>query len=845
MALAAVASLAVDQIQHVAAHSVQRNPLRHISRVEDPVLHTHKIHAHSSFELSFSIRDHARRKRRIRLSLEPNHDIIPEGATISYIEEDGSITYERVNRLDHRVFKGEAFIENSDHAEWMNAGWARIMVHHDGDHPFFEGAFHVDGDNHHIQSSRNYMQTRVRGDPDISDAEVEEDYEVVISPQEVMIVWKDSDIKGSEDLHVHYHDNLGLGDPEELKRRATPIKATCHSDRLDFNNEEDHPVYQGIITPEEVALKSRWQSMSPKALFGRQNLDGTTSGNGAGVNLAGSIGNTAGCPSTKKVALVGIATDCTYSAQFPARQNITNNVIQQMNQVSQLYESSFNITLGIQNLTIQPNNCPARGNPDSATPWNLDCNSGLTITDRLNLFSRWRGQTRDTNAFWTLLTTCPTDSAVGLAWLGQVCVQGSQQNPNSNSNETISSANVVVRTSTEWQVIAHEIGHTFGAVHDCVQSSCADGTVTRQQCCPLSTSSCDARGEFIMNPSTGTRITRFSPCSVGNICTAIGRISVRTQCLRDNRDVPQLISGSQCGNGIVEAGEQCDCGGASGCGSNPCCDPATCRFRNNAVCDFANEDCCTRQCTFAGNGTVCRASTGSCDPAETCPGNAASCPRDLTADDGTACGADGAGLTCASGQCTSRDLQCKTLMGARTNNDTYSCGSQGCQLSCSSPQFGSNTCLTMMQYFRDGTPCDGGGKCSNGRCQGATFANEVGTWIRENQAIFIPVVVVVGVLFLLAVVTCCVTRCRRKRRVAARRGRGNRVPKPPVAAVPPAWGNHPGGQRDRQRMEQTGWVPPLPPPRGARGPQRGIPNEPPPMYGQYGAPPRSMSMRYA
>lgn len=832
LALAAVTSLAVEQIQHVAAHSVQRNPLRHVSRVEDAVLHTHQVHAHSTFELSFYLRDDADKRSRVRLSLEPNDDILPHGATISYIEEDGTIQYETVNRLDHRVFKGDAFIQEPGSTEWSHAGWARIMLHHDGGHPLFEGGFHVDGDHHHIQSSRNYRQTQVRGDPIL-----EEEIEGMMASDDYMVVWKDSDIRGNNGLTINYHDDLGFGDPEELRRRAMPVEATCHSDRLDFNAEEDHPVYQAMMAREEIAQQSRWQAMSPRALFGRQNMDSPTAGSGAGANLAGSIGSTRGCPTTRKVALVGIATDCTYGQQFPGRQNITNNVIQQMNLVSKLYEDSFNITLGLQNLTIQPNNCPARNNPDSATPWNLDCNSA-TITDRLNLFSRWRGQTQDTNAFWTLLTTCPTDSAVGLAWLGQVCVQGSQQNPNSNSNETISSANVVVRTSTEWQVIAHEIGHTFGAVHDCVRTSCTDGTVTRQQCCPLTAQTCDAGGEFIMNPSTGSRIQRFSACSIGNICSAIGRVSsVRTTCLRDNREVPNLISGSQCGNGIVEAGEQCDCGGANGCQNNPCCDGATCRFRANAVCDFANEDCCTRQCTFAPATTVCRAGNGQCDPQETCPGTAARCPDDVTADDGIACGDSGAGLTCASGQCTSRDLQCKVMMGARTtNNDTYSCGSQGCQLSCSSPQFGSNTCLTMMQYFRDGTPCDGGGKCSNGRCQGATFANEVGTWIRENQAIFIPVVVVVGVLFLLAIITCCVSRCRRKRG-GNKRPRNKRVPKPSTAAIA-TWGNHPDAGRGNGN-QPTGWLPPLPPPRGAA---RGGPQQPPPMYG---APPRSMSMRYA
>jgi hypothetical protein len=71
-------------------------------------------------------------------------------------------------------------------------------------------------------------------------------------------------------------------------------------------------------------------------------------------------------------------------------------------------------------------------------------------------------------------------------------------------------------------------------------------------------------------------------------------------------------------------------------------------------------------------------------------------------------------LTCASGQCTSRDLQCKTLMGSYTqNNDTYACDDLSCQLTCASPEFGPNVCYSMQQNFLDGTACGGGGKCEN------------------------------------------------------------------------------------------------------------------------------------
>jgi hypothetical protein len=535
--------------------------------------------------------------------VSPNHDILADGATVQYLAADGTIkAVEKIDRMAHKVFKGDAFLQHCEGAEWTNVGWARVMVHQDGSKPIFEGAFRVDGNHHHIQTRSNYLRTKLEQDPEVEDG-----------GEEYMVVWRDSDI--SQDS------------PTELRRDLNE-KAACLADALQFNVQPEHPVYLGITKRSVKQETGFFGSLSTRSLLSGRQIDGTTQGNSAGVNLTSTIGSTSGCPNARKVALIGIATDCTYTASFNSSSSARENVINQINSASVQYESSFNISLGIQNLTISEATCPATA-PASAQ-WNVPCSNSVTIQDRLNLFSGWRGNQNDTNAWWTLLSTCPTGEAIGLAWLGQACVAGST----AGDNETVAATNVVVKTSQEWQVIAHESGHTLGAVHDCTSQTCSDGTtVAAQQCCPFSTTTCDAGGQFIMNPASEPGVTKFSACTIGNICSALGRNSVKSSCFVANKDVT-TITGSQCGNGIVEAGEQCDCGGVSGCGNDTCCDPKTCLFTAGSQCDPGNEDCCTSSCKFAAAGVVCRQSTGVCNPQETCSGTNGTCPPDVTTPDG-------------------------------------------------------------------------------------------------------------------------------------------------------------------------------------------------------------------
>src|SRR5438093_1783281 len=74
-----------------------------------------------------------------------------------------------------------------------------------------------------------------------------------------------------------------------------------------------------------------------------------------------------------------------------------------------------------------------------------------------------------------------------------------------------------------------------------------------------------------------------------------------------------------CGDGHVDAGEQCDLGAQNG----------------------QSGSCCTATCTFVTAATVCRAALNECDLAESCTGSSTTCPADAVKTAGTACTDDG------------------------------------------------------------------------------------------------------------------------------------------------------------------------------------------------------------
>ncbi|KAI8079512.1 Metallo-peptidase family M12-domain-containing protein [Gilbertella persicaria] len=632
------------------------------------------------------------------LHLSPNYDLFHPQAVVH--QEGKSV---RINPSDYRVYRGyvvdpiysdhywiSGFDDNNMEDQPGILGWARITVRNDIkhhlDHPLFEGAFTLYGDTYHVKLRENYYLTKRDDDAELTEQHL----------NAYMIIYRDSD----------------------TVLQDSPLANTaggCGFDRLTHTSEK-------IYNPLEI-------NMDYTAGFGMENkLFGKTL-----VKRAPPTG----CPTTKKILYMGAAADCTYVKYYQNADKARMQIINDWNSVSNVYGSTFNVNIGLINITIMDSTCPST--PVSSVNWNQACSTGYSISSRLSDFSRWRGNIGDDGAgLWHLMTNCATGPEVGIAWMSQVCNTGTTRS--SSSGEYTSGTGVSSIIRDEWKVVAHEIGHGFGAIHDCTSQNCpCSGTSC--QCCPYSSTQCDAGGRYFMNPTSNASSDAFSPCSITTICTAMPNY---LSCLEEpgSRNVTTL---QMCGNGIKETGEDCDTGGQA---SN-CCDSATCKFKSGAVCDDFNDLCCNN-CQLRPANYTCRPASGECDVAEVCSGTSGDCPSDKYKDDLTSCSN---GMKCASGQCTSRDAQC--VARGTTSNIKKSCGADnGCAMSCQNPS-SALSCIIFPGNFMDGTPCGIGGVCKSGSCDESNFGNNALNWINSHLYIVIPVAVVVGLLLLFCLFRCC------------------------------------------------------------------------------------------
>uniref|UniRef100_A0A674E7Q8 Disintegrin and metalloproteinase domain-containing protein 10 n=1 Tax=Salmo trutta TaxID=8032 RepID=A0A674E7Q8_SALTR len=187
---------------------------------------------------------------------------------------------------------------------------------------------------------------------------------------------------------------------------------------------------------------------------------------------------------------------------------------------------------------------------------------------------------------------------------------------------------------------AHEVGHNFGSPHDS-GTECTPGESKAQEK--------KEQGNYIMyaRATSGDKLNnnKFSICSVRNI----------SQVLEKKRGNCFVESGQPiCGNGLVEAGEQCDCGYSDQC-KDECCynaneaDGNKCKLKPGKICSPSQGPCCTPTCNFKGSNDKCREES-ECAEQGMCNGGTAQCPTSEPKANFTAC--HGETQVCLNGGCS-------------------------------------------------------------------------------------------------------------------------------------------------------------------------------------------------
>jgi hypothetical protein len=332
-------------------------------------------------------------------------------------------------------------------------------------------------------------------------------------------------------------------------------------------------------------------------------------------------------------------------------------------------------------------------------PW-----TGLTNYETiLNLFNEWVQDTPGISH--QLLSGEDFDGGVvGLAHLSTIC------------NRYLKYGLGIVQATSSLDAIsakiaAHELGHNLGFYH--ITQYASRGTLSN----PSSIEHCKLQYQSVMYPIILGAGVIWDKCTTTwwqdriqgypRNCASSGGCNIDpypASCM-----LPKTVS---CGNGLLEEGEECDCGEPC---NDPCCNANTCKLIGQ--CSPLIHECCTPSCAVRRGGGTCRGTFHPfCDRQETCDGINRDCPVDTFMNQREGCVlGDDLGV-CYNGRCVSRSIQCNSIPEkyayfkdgecARSTEGDVACG----VLYCKSSSFGHCTQVFAPGLLRvqDGSACGEG-----------------------------------------------------------------------------------------------------------------------------------------
>ncbi|XP_078727680.1 disintegrin and metalloproteinase domain-containing protein 9-like isoform X2 [Lampetra fluviatilis] len=335
-------------------------------------------------------------------------------------------------------------------------------------------------------------------------------------------------------------------------------------------------------------------------------------------------------PSTRYVELLFVLDNTLYTGQYQSNKTLA---VHDMAELANLVDSYYRVL----DIRVVPVGVHVLSAQEEAAVM-AEGDSAGTV---LGKFLKWRESNLDSmkrhdNA--QLITARQFQSILGMAYVGTVCLRAT-----SGGINTLVGSSVLMTAS----VLSHELGHNLGMSHD-----------------DNRTCSCAAEHGCIMGAVMGSPpATVFSGCSADDL---EGLVNGAT-CLLNVPKADEALRPPVCGDKMLDAGEECDCGSPEEC-DNKCCDARTCRLRSGARCAYGS---CCKDCQFVGQGEVCRAAQGVCDLPEFCSGSAASCPDDSFLQNGHPC--QNAAAYCYNGVCQTYTSQCEAIWGPESNPASDEC----------------------------------------------------------------------------------------------------------------------------------------------------------------------------